>query len=135
MKRYVAIALFCVTAACSRQPSPADAPAATAAAPATPAEGVRPVGDEHFQVQPASLTDCTPAVVSVVWDVSNDPSAGAVELWVGREPNEKLFAAGGNKGQAATGAWTRPGEQFALRKAGDRAVLAHAVVGGPHCEQ
>ncbi len=73
-------------------------------------------------------------MVNVIWDLSKArPDAPTVEVWVGEPASAKMFAAGGNHGQAMTGRWATPGTTFSLRLPGTTETLAQATVGGPAC--
>lgn len=98
-----------------------------------PSQAIAPVSGDLIRVEPASLGDCNQAAVTVRWDLQSKPGVNDVEIWVGAGPAAKLFAAGGNHGEAQTGAWTRPGEVFAVRAPGQTEELGRAVVGGPSC--
>lgn len=89
---------------------------------------------KQLRIEPATLRDCVPSVANVAWDLSAAlPGENAVEVWVGEGDSAKLFASGGNKGEAMTGPWTRPGITFSLRLAGETERIAHAIMGGPPC--
>ncbi len=139
MNRLIISALVCLTlTACQREdgstaPAVDVVPAATHTAPKAPLQ-IAAVSSPMLQVEPATLPACDQAAeVTVRYDATSLPEVTAIELWVGQGSDTKLFAAGGTRGEAKTGPWTRPGVQFALKQAGTSTVLANAVVGGPDC--
>ena len=88
----------------------------------------------QLRTEPASLSDCNAKVINVIWDLSKThPGENAVEIWVGEHDSAKVFAAGGNSGQAMTGPWATPGTTFSLRLPNKTETLAQAIVGGPNC--
>lgn len=135
--RTIAIALALLIAGCSK--SPTDTPPPTtdkqAAAPvASTGDRIAAVSEPRLRVEPAELGTCDDQVVRIIWDVSTEPDNGSMEVWVGPENDRKIFTAGGNVGDVQTGAWTRPGTEFELRRTGQNAGVALAVVGGPRCD-
>ncbi len=89
---------------------------------------------KQLRIEPAELRDCVPSVANVAWDLSAAlPGENAVEVWVGEGASAKLFASGGNRGEAMTGPWTTPGITFSLRLAGETERVAYAIMGGPPC--
>lgn len=108
-------------------------PESTPPPKAQPALAITPVSSELISVTPESITDCNPAVATVRWNLQSKPGINEVEIWVGTGSDAKLFAAGGNHGETQTGAWTRPGEVFAVRLPGGSQELGKAIVGGPAC--
>lgn len=132
MNRLIVSATLCLALTACQRDGGSPAPAASAGSQAGPQ--IAAVSSPMLQVEPATLAACDRAVeVTVRYDATSLPEVTAIELWVGAGPNAKLFAAGGVRGEAKTGAWTRPGEQFALKQAGTDKVLANATVGGPDC--
>ncbi len=89
----------------------------------------------NFEVQPDAMASCDPAAEAVIrWDASGLPDAQSLEVWVVSGGEEKLFAAGGQKGEAKTGPWTRPGTRFVLKNPTTKRALADIVVTGPACQ-
>lgn len=89
-----------------------------------------------IDVVPVTIATCDPGVVATVyWDAQAvQATTDATEIWVGTNSADlKLFAAGGSKGQAQTGPWTRPGMYFVLKNKDDGKVLGDVTVGGPNC--
>lgn len=123
-------------AGCDGSTSPSVAADASAEAAFGPPRG-KPIvarSTKQLRVEPATLRDCAPSVANVAWDLSASlPGENAVEVWVGDGDSAKLFASGGNAGEAMTGPWTTPGTAFSLRLAGETEAVADAIVGGPAC--
>ncbi|TWT18620.1 hypothetical protein FQY83_14685 [Luteimonas marina] len=124
--------------ACQQAPSdsaPATAPTqseATVAAPATPE-----VPQTRFiRAEPASLPDCSPAVVTLTWDTSSlAPPPMSVRVHILARNSERLFAAGGAQGRAETGRWALPGSTFSLHNGETGEKLESVVIGGPSCRR
>ena len=116
------IASVLTLAGCQRAATPE-------ATPTSPPSAVTP-----FSVSPASIAQCEPAVEATVkWDASATAAITTVEIWVSDGGEFKLFAAGGAKGEARTGAWTHPGTRFQARDPSTGNVLAALQVAGPKC--
>jgi hypothetical protein len=85
-------------------------------------------------VTPSRMTQCDPAMeADVQWDASAMPTITTIEIWAGDGGDFKLFAAGGVKGEAKTGRWTRPGSRFRAIEPSSKKVLAELRVAGPQC--
>ena len=98
------------------------------------AKAISARSSKQLRIEPATLRDCVASVTNVAWDLSATlPGQNAVEVWTGEGDSAKLFASGGNTGEAMTGPWTTPGITFSLRLAGETETVAHAIVGGPAC--
>ena len=78
---------------------------------------------------------CDPAAVGTVkWDVrSAHPGSATVSIHAGIGPDATLFAAGGATGDAQSGPWVRPGDQFRLTDNATGRELGQITVGGPKC--
>jgi len=137
MDRYKATAmknpvapLLCLLAlsACQAEGVPPPPPPA----PPAPAAVIQS-SSKALSIDPKEMPSCEPMEATVSWDVSDQPNLPSVELWVGGDNDEKLFAGGGPTGSAKTGAWTRPGTRFRLKTPQTRQVIVEALVGGPGC--
>lgn len=85
-----------------------------------------------LQLEPASLSDCTPVSVLVRWNVEQPEEGTEVDVLV--DNTGELFAEGGATGHSETGPWARPGTTFVLRDRTSRVELGRATIGGPACE-
>lgn len=135
--RTAAIAMAILIAGCSKSPTDTSSSTTNKQAPAPAASTdarIAAVSDPRLRVEPAELGTCDDQVVRVTWDFSTEPNNGSMEIWVGPENDRKIFTAGGNVGDVQTGAWTRPGTEFELRRTGQNAGVARAIVGGPRCD-
>jgi hypothetical protein len=87
-----------------------------------------------FDVQPATLSACTPgAIVRLSWDVRNSGHQG-VALYLRQRDEEKLFAYGGPEGSQETGPWVRPNSVLTLRSRDGSRKLASLIVGFERCD-
>ena len=135
MKRLMLILLAICLGACQRQEVPSEATAPTDDTSATPAWHTASANSPiKLTVTPSRLTQCDPAVeADVEWDASATPTITTIEIWASDGSEFKLFAAGGAKGKARTGPWTRPGSRFRVLDSSKKKVLAELQVSGPQC--
>ena len=121
-------------AACSPPPSdqvPAPATAPTSAAPAATAQ-VEVAPTTMIHADPARLPDCSPAVVTLKWDVYKDkPEIKTVKIYTGKGT---LFVHTGAVGKQETGPWVKPGSVFVLKSGSDDTELERLTIGGPVCD-
>ena len=121
-------------AACGPAPSDETAPVAsqpTAAAAATAVPA--PSANRFLQVSPAQLDHCKRGQqVEISWDLGSAfPGVTGVEIFVGPEDQQKLFSAGGAKGQTKTGPWTKPGTIFRLKNKKTGEEIERLTMQGP----
>lgn len=115
-------------------PSPQGERQAIAAAPEA-VERIEASKTRYIHADPAELTDCNYAKVTLRWDTSTTGKAPAVvEIYAGTgEKTPGLFAAAGATGEKETGPWVRPGSTFSLRDKSTGIELERLVIGGPRC--
>jgi hypothetical protein len=90
--------------------------------------------DKIITFDPIAAQNCSAIEVTAGWDASKMGYSGEkIELWVADGAQWKLFAGGGNKGQAQTGPWVKSGTAFQLRSPGNPSPLAEARFPGPPC--
>jgi len=137
--RFLLPAAMLVLALSGCQQASAPAPGNSSAAQSTPTVNTHAVPastSSAMKVTPATIATCAPGIVATVhWDAqAAHVTTSNTEVWVGSNPTDlKLFAAGGNQGQANTGPWTHPGTHFVLKNKDDGKVLGDVTVGGPSC--
>lgn len=122
--------LLCIAALSACQPEGVPPPPQ----PAQPAPAaVLQSSSKALSIEPSEIANCEAVEALVSWDLSDQPNLTSVELWVGGDGDEKLFAGGGPVGSAKTGVWTRPGTRFRLKTPQTHQVIVEALVGGPGC--
>ncbi|MEO6138029.1 MAG: hypothetical protein ABIP11_05085 [Luteimonas sp.] len=86
-------------------------------------------------IDPATLSSCTGAIVTVRWDIrAAHPDVKEIEVWTGSATHPlTLFAAGAPSGEAKTGQWAGPGSIFAIKDKASGQELARATAQGPAC--
>jgi hypothetical protein len=132
--RLILLPLALGLAACGPAPSDETAPVANpsdapAAAPIIPQVVVAPTKMIH--AEPAALTSCKPAQVTLNWDLRKEkPALTTVKIYTG---NGKLFTHSGGVGSQETGPWVKPGSEFILKSGVDDAELERLTIGGPVC--
>lgn len=127
---FTALPLALLLSACGPAPSDQAAPA-VASAPPTAAPQIEVPATTLIHAQPAALSDCNAATVTVRWDVRKDrPGVSTVKIYTG---SGKLFAHSGASGSLDTGPWVKPGSTFILKSGKDDSELERLIIGGPVC--
>lgn len=138
MKKLAAAPLLLLLGACQQEgvpvPEKTAAPAPQSLAQPSAASRSLTAADQIIIFNPVAAQNCSAIEVTVAWDASKLGYSGeTIELWVADGVQWKLFASGGNKGQAQTGPWVKSGTAFQLRSPGNPSPLAEARFPGPQC--
>ena len=127
----IASAAFLV-AACG--PAPSDDAAQPVSGDVAAAQVLPAVTSALVASSQPTVSSCSPVVAKISWDVSQQhPGVNNVQIFAGPESQPALFSAGGAKGSAETGEWTRPGTIFRVRDGASGEELSRIVIGGPVC--
>jgi hypothetical protein len=132
--RLILLPLALGLAACGPAPSDRTTPVADQTAPAETATAApQPAATRFLHVSPARLDHCKRGQeVEVSWDLGSAfPGVTGVEIFVGPEDQQKLFSAGGAKGQTKTGPWTKPGTIFRLKNKKTGEEIERLTMQGP----
>jgi hypothetical protein len=134
MLRLLMLPMVFGLAACGPAPSDETAPATPVTDAGSPASSVPQVAvtpTTMIHAEPATLAACTPAVVTLKWDMRKEkPAMTTVKIYTG---DGKLFTHSGGVGSLETGPWVKPGSVFVLKSGDDSSELERLTIGGPVC--
>jgi len=141
MKKQIILAVSLASALGACGPTPSDKAPVTATngeqSKAAEAESSAPqaVTSRYLHATPSLLEDCKRGQsVDLKWDLGTDfPGVTGVEIYVGADGQEKLFSAGGAKGETKTGLWTKPGSIFRLKNKKSGEEIERITIAGPSC--